>query len=253
MRFWRTLLVGLVVLVLLFVVGFSAYALVGSLRNLPQAATAAALRSGPDVTVTTDPWLTFTPQSQTPTTGVILYPGGPVPPQAYAPLARALAQAGYLVVLPDVVLNLAVLSPNVATAVIDAHPEIDQWVIGGHSLGGSMAAAYAHAHPGAVDGLVLLGAYPDKRDDLSQTDLPVLSIYGTLDGLTTVDEIEATRSLLPPTTRFVPIEGGNHTQFGWYGRGLQPGDNPATISREEQQTQIVAATTAFLATLDDSN
>ena len=73
------------------------------------------------------------------------------------------------------------------------------------------------------------------------------SIYGTRDGLTTGDKIEASRPLLPPDTAWVAIEGGNHAQFGWY--GPQSGDNPATISREDQQAQIVAATLALLLSL----
>ena len=81
-------------------------------------------------------------------------------------------------------------------------------------------------------------------DDLSDYQLAVSSIYGTQDGLATGDEIVASRSLLPPDTWWTVIEGGNHAQFGWY--GPQSGDNEATISREEQQAQIVAATLRLL-------
>ena len=74
------------------------------------------------------------------------------------------------------------------------------------------------------------------------------SIYGTLDGLATTEKIAASRPQLPPTTEWVAIAGGNHAQFGWY--GPQSGDNPATISREEQQRQIVEATLRLLVSLD---
>jgi DNA-directed RNA polymerase omega subunit len=64
-----------------------------------------------------------------------------------------------------------------------------------------------------------------------------------------VDEPEAAAApLLPPGTRFIPIEGGNHAQFGWYGD--QNGDNPATISRAEQQKLTVDATVEVLAQVD---
>ncbi len=71
-----------------------------------------------------------------------------------------------------------------------------------------------------------------------------MSVYGTLDGLATGEKIEASRALLPADTTWAPIAGGNHAQFGWYGD--QAGDNPAAISRIEQQNQIVAATLALL-------
>jgi len=55
---------------------------------------------------------------------------------------------------------------------------------------------------------------------------------------------------LPADTVFVPIQGGNHTQFGYYGNGteLQKGDNPADISRDAQQ-QIVDAMADFMGSL----
>ena len=62
--------------------------------------------------------------------------------------------------------------------------------------------------------------------------------------MTTIDEIKASAALLPSDATFVPIEGGNHAQFGWY--GPQSGDNPASISHAEQQAQTVAATAALL-------
>jgi pimeloyl-ACP methyl ester carboxylesterase len=132
---------------------------------------------------------------------------------------------------------------------MDFYPEITRWVIGGHSLGGSMAASYVDQNPGEIAGLILWASYPGQSDDPSDQSLPVTSIYGTMDGLTTPDEIFASRSLLPGGTDFVPVEGGNHAQFGWY--GSQRGDNPASINRDPQQSQIVTATLALLSQLDE--
>ena len=101
----------------------------------------------------------------------------------------------------------------------------------------------------AVRGLVLWAAYPAGSDDLSGYQLATGSIYGTRDGLATLDEIDASRPLLPPDTQWTAIQGGNHAQFGWY--GPQSGDNEATISREEQQAQIVEATLQLLRQLGE--
>jgi dienelactone hydrolase len=141
-------------------------------------------------------------------------------------------------------LALAVLAPDEALDVMAANPTISSWVIGGHSLGGAMAARFAYTHPEDVDGLVLWAAYPASTDDLSEYDVTVTSIFGTLDGLATGDKIDASRPLLPPDTRWVPIEGGNHAQFGDY--GAQAGDGVATISPAGQQAQAAEATVDLL-------
>jgi hypothetical protein len=192
-------------------------------------------------------WLSFVPDGGQSEVGFIIYPGGHVDYRAYAPAAQAIADNGYLVFIVRMPLNLAVFDPGAARAVIAAHPEIKRWAVGGHSLGGSMAANFAHSHPDAVQGLVLWASYPATSDNLSQSALKVLSISGTLDGLSTPAKIEASQLLLPAATIWVPIQGGDHAQFGWY--GPQSGDNPATISREEQQRQIILATVTFLGSL----
>jgi pimeloyl-ACP methyl ester carboxylesterase len=100
-----------------------------------------------------------------------------------------------------------------------------------------MAARFAYRRPDAVHGLALWASYPARSDDLSDQKLAVASIYGTQDGLASEDEIAASRALLPPDTRWVAIQGGNHAQFGWY--GPQRGDKAPTISRDSQQDFIV--------------
>jgi pimeloyl-ACP methyl ester carboxylesterase len=234
----------LLLLPVLLIAGFLVWAAT-PLGPMPEALQ--ALASGPDVTVQTEPWLAFQPVATAPATGFVLYPGGRVDYRSYAPTARAIAAQGYLVVIPSMPLSLAVLAPDRAAEVMAAFPEIETWVIGGHSLGGAMAARYVYQNPGTAAGLVLWASYPPSSDDLSgRTDLAVLSLYGTLDSQAG-EGILASRTILPADTAWVVIEGGNHAQFGWY--GPQPGDRPATISREVQQVQIVEATVGFLASL----
>jgi hypothetical protein len=113
-----------------------------------------------------------------------------------------------------------------------------------------MASRFAYRNPDAVRGLVLWAAYPASTDDLSGYALTVTSVYGTRDGLATEAKIAASRPLLPADTRWVSTEGGNHAQFGWY--GPQAGDGGPTISREEQQKQIVTTTRALLSRFAES-
>jgi pimeloyl-ACP methyl ester carboxylesterase len=211
----------------------------------PMAEAQPYLQSDDVVEVVPGGWVTFRPKGEIPDTGLILYPGARVDPRSYAPAAYEIAKVGYLVVIPSTTLNLAVFSPDVADEVIARYPNVQHWVIAGHSLGGTMAAQYADTHPDAVEALVLWAAYPPSANDLSDSDLKTLSIYGTRD--MDVETIESRKSMLPPDTTWVVIDGGNHGQFGWY--GSQPGDNDATITRAEQQRQIVEATIAFLDSL----
>lgn len=236
--------IALLIVLLLAVAGFAAWAYT-PLGPMPEAL--AALQSDATIQVATSPWLTFTPVGSQPTTGFIIYPGGRVDARSYAPVARAIAERGYLVVIVPMPFNLAVFNPAAADKVIAAHPEIRRWAVGGHSLGGAMAANYAYTHPDAVQGLILWAAYPAGNNSLAGRSLFVTSIYATADGLATREKIDASRPLLPPGTRYVVIEGGNHAGFGWY--GPQRGDGQAMISRAEQQAQVVGATVTLLAEL----
>jgi len=203
-----------------------------------------ALQSDSSVAVSTEGWLVFQPVGDTPEAGLVIYPGARVKAQSYAPVARALAEQGTLAVIVPMPLNLAILGSGRAVQAIEAFPQVTRWAVGGHSLGGAMAASVARKRPDLIDGLVLWAAYPGSADNLSSSTMPIVSIYGTRDGLTTPDKIEASRSLLPASARFVAIAGGNHAQFGWY--GSQWGDGPADIGREEQMRQVVASTLELL-------
>jgi hypothetical protein len=240
MKIVKRILLGLLIVVLVATLGFVVWA---ETPLGPSEAALAALRSDSAVTVTQGKYITFEPADQRPATvGLIFYPGGRVDARSYAAPLREIAAQGYLVVLVPVNLNLAFFDINAAEPVIAAHPEITHWVVSGHSLGGVAAAIFTSTHP-EVNGLVFWASYP-ADESLKNSDLRVLSIYGTNDmaGMAKFDE---TKALNPVNTQYVVIDGGNHAQFGDY--GPQPGDNAATISRADQQSQVVTAVVTFLA------
>jgi Alpha/beta hydrolase family len=242
MRILKTISIGILLVLAIAATGFLIWAYT-PLGPMPEALE--ALQSDSQVQVSEAGWIVFEPTGIQPDTGLILYPGGRVDPRSYAPIAHAIAGRGYLVVIVPMPLNLAVFGSNRAQEVIAAYPGIQHWVIGGHSLGGAMAAHFAFQNPGAVQGLALWAAYPTSSDDLSGQSLKTVSMIGSRDGLGTEQGVEATRHLLPEGTQFIVIEGGNHAQFGWYGE--QPGDDPATITRDDQQAQVLQATLDLLA------
>ena len=241
------IILGSILIITLITVGAALIVLNARSKAMP--AVQAALQSDNQVIVSLAPgqdWYVFAPTTGRATTGLILYPGGFVDPVAYAPIARAIAERGFLVVIDPMPLGLAVIDASAADAIIAAHPEIEHWAIGGHSLGGAMAAQYSANAPHNIDGLALWAAYPAPNNDLSAQPLKVVSIYGDADGVATLEDIADSVQRLPPDARFILIPGGNHTQFGSYGQGLQRGDNPATIGRDDQQAAIVEGTLELL-------
>jgi dienelactone hydrolase len=189
-----------------------------------------------------DDWVVFSPVDSSQTkTGFVFYPGGKVDFRAYAPALRKIAAQGYLVAVVPVSLNLAFFDVNAAARVQSAYPEIENWFVGGHSLGGVAASLFA-ADNAFVKGVVFWASYP-ADDALKVKDISAVSIYGTNDGLATEEKLNDSRALLPDDAKFVAIEGGNHAQFGAY--GFQEGDNEASISAEEQWEQAANATVNF--------
>ncbi|MFB9768444.1 alpha/beta fold hydrolase [Lactiplantibacillus modestisalitolerans] len=163
---------------------------------------------------------------------VIFYPGALVEPQSYSLWAKQVAAAGYTVDIVRFPLDLAVLNVNAAQKVQGNQA----YVIGGHSLGGTMAARYAHNHPKHLKGVFFLASYPEAKGTLKKTKVPVLSLTASRDGVLNRTNYRKAKKLLPPQTVYGVINGGNHAGFGSYGR--QSGDRAATISNRQQQREV---------------
>lgn len=164
------------------------------------------------------------------TSGLIFYPGGKVESDAYKPLMASLASRGILCVLVKMPFNLAVFDVNAADGIREKYPEIESWYIGGHSLGGSMAASYLSKHPDNFDGLFLLGSY--STANLSNCDIDVISIYGSEDKVMNREKYEACKANMPTNFTELVIDGGCHAYFGMYGE--QDGDGTPNITNETQ-------------------
>ena len=167
-------------------------------------------------------------------TALIFYPGAKVEDIACADLLKRIAAEGvdcYLVHMP---FNLAFLGKNKASDIIEEY-SYEHWYLAGHFLGGAMAASYADDNSDKLEGLIFLAAY--SVDDLSGSDLKILSIYGSEDEVVNMEKIEQGRELMPGDYEEFRIEGGNHAGFGDYGE--QSGDGSATISGDEQRELTV--------------
>lgn len=189
-------------------------------------------------------------------TGFIFYPGGMVDPKAYAPMSRRLAENGFAVYIVKLPLGSAPLSGqetdvmDYTRQLMDTNQPIQRWVLGGHSRGAAIASRFASHNNDLFSGLILIGtSHPkDVKFDLSNSGLLVMKIYATDDGLASVSEIEKTSEFLPNGTIWIKIDGGNHSQFGYFGTAL--GDGRAEISREEQQNLTISAILSMLNEID---
>ncbi|WP_084127063.1 alpha/beta hydrolase [Demequina sp. NBRC 110054] len=205
----------------------------------------AAMESDEAVAVTeTSTQIVLQPTGEASTVALAFQPGARVDPRAYAAVLRPLAEAGHTVVIVKQPLGIGFLALDGYAAATAIDPSLE-WAVGGHSLGGTVAALEAESAAEAPAGLLFFASYP--ADDMSGFAGTVLSISGSEDGLATPDKIEASAEDLPADTTFTVIEGGSHAQFGAY--GLQPGDGTATISDDEAREQISDATVAFLDSL----
>jgi pimeloyl-ACP methyl ester carboxylesterase len=214
-----------------------------------------SLRSDQAVTVRRDDAiLAFLPATAPARTALIFICGSDVAAEGYAALLRPVANAGYPVLIVRLPYRRAFLhihQPIVfdrVRQVIAVHPDITNWVLSGHSLGGALSVLFAHAELARVAGLVLIATTYPTDVDLSSLRIPVTQIYASRDGLAGPEKAMASRRLLPAHTRSVEIDGGNHAQFGRYGE--QAFDGVATISREEQEALTRAEIIRLLAEVD---
>jgi pimeloyl-ACP methyl ester carboxylesterase len=240
---------------LLVVLSIGWLAIVGWL--MPAGATDTALQalaSDSSVTVVDSPTqVALIPSADVGATGFLFQPGAKVDARAYVSALRPLALAGHVVVIAKQPLGIAFLATNAIDSARSEFPNVTKWVVGGHSLGGTVAALQAtgaqvqssdsgSASVAPIVGLVLFASYPAA--DMSNSNMPVLSLSGEKDGLSTPGAIAASRPNLPSSTTFIEIPGANHASFGDY--GMQFGDGVATASLANSHAAITKATLDFV-------
>lgn len=192
--------------------------------------------------------------------GIIFYPGGLVDAHAYIQSLKEFVLAdNRTVVIVKVSSNLAILNTQKATSIINKIHDINNWVVGGHSLGGSVTCIDVFNNSTYFDAIFLLAAY--SINDLSGIDIPVISITTSEDKVLDKEKFEENKPNLPEgitiaspsdlpnestagKTIYYEINGGNHAQFGSYGD--QKGDGSASLDANSQQLMVVEMLRKFL-------
>ena len=220
-------------------------------KNLasPTAEALAALVTDDSVTVEDGDWLIMRPGASTPTAGLILYPGANCDIRGYAPLVRKIAAAGYLAIVVSMPFDFSIFAPDRADDVIAAFPEIQDWVIAGHSMGGAMAGRYAYHHADELAGLILWDSYPPSANSLADSSLPVLHIHRATQNGQPPQKFEDMRQVFPENSIWVPVPGGVHMYFGSFDGGGYVEQWAPQITRAEQHATVIAATLEGLANM----
>lgn len=224
-------------MVVLVVGGTLVWSQVGVMAG--EEAPLAAARANPAISIEDAPeGIVLSPSGGDSEAGLVFIPGAKVDPWAYVPLLQDVAADGFTVVITRPWLNLAFFDPRGLDAFTSAAPDIDAWAVSGHSLGGVRACQLA----GDADALILFASY--CSNDISATDLPVLSLAGSEDGLSTPAKIADNRHLLPAEAELVEIDGASHASFGDY--GPQSGDGTASISDDDMRSSVTELVAPFL-------
>ena len=227
-------------MLVLVVVGTLAWTQIGVMSAEPEPLE--TVRENTALTVTdAEEGIVLAPADGGSEVGLVFIPCAKVDPWAYAAILQGLAEDGVTVVITRPWLNLAFFDPRGMDAFTSAAPEVDVWAVGGHSLGGVRACQLA---PDA-DALVLFASY--CANDLSDSRLPVLSLAGSEDGLSTPEKIADARDLLPSDAELVEIAGASHASFGDY--GPQSGDGTPTISTTEMHAEVTRLGDSFFASI----
>lgn len=232
---------GLVGLVLIAAAGIAVWSQVGVYAA--EDAPVASVRENPDIAVSeTDSGIVLAPADEASDVGLVFIPGAKVEAWAYAARLQELAASeGITVVITEPWLNLAFFDPRPLSSFTAAAPDVDTWIVGGHSLGGVRACQLA---PDA-DALALFASY--CANDLSESGLPVLSIAGSEDGLSTPEKVADARDSLPADADLIEIDGANHASFADY--GAQTGDGTASIDDAAMTAEVTTLVGALADTL----
>jgi hypothetical protein len=184
-------------------------------------------------------WILFdTKNNENSEIGYIYYPGAYIDSQSYAYFAQQLSlKSGNPVFILKFELGLAIINSNKSQVVINTYPNIKNWILIGHSLGGTAAAEFIYNNNNNnIIGLILLASYPSKN--ISKiTNIKVFSIIGNKDCILNKSKYDDAKLLLPTDTNYRVIKGGNHCQFGNY--GFQSGDCIASIDYIKQQSESI--------------
>ena len=220
---------------------------------VPDTDALAILENRPSISIEYDELLVMQRPDAAPDTGVILYPGAYCDIRGYAPILAEVAEAGYLAIGVKMPFNFSIFGPDKADDVIAAYPDIERWIIVGHSMGGAMAGRYAFHNEDKLAGVIFYDSYPPEANSLADSNLPLTHIHRARPNGEMPDKFKAMQHVYPEAAVWVPVPGGIHMYFGSFVGGPYEEEWEAEISREAQHEIVIAATLEALARMTAGN
>ena len=240
-------ILGIVVVVLIS--GMFAYLSITTVTNnaAPAAEALAAMETDERVIVTYDDYLTLTPAGSAPKTGIVFYPGAHCDVRGYTPVLKEAAAQGFLIVAPKMPFDFAIFAPDSADEVRAAYPEIERWIIAGHSMGGAMAGSYADKNRDNLAGVIVFDSYPPASNSLADADLPILLFErARTDGSRSQKFID-NANLYPEDAELILIPGAQHMYYGSFDGGSYEEEWEPGIERGAMQKIVIDGLRAWLA------
>jgi pimeloyl-ACP methyl ester carboxylesterase len=236
------------VTIAVLVIGIYAYLSITTARNnaAPAAEALAAMESDERVTVEYNDYLSLTPATITPKTGIVFYPGAYCDVRGYTPVWKEIAAQGYLVVIPKMPFDFAIFAPNAADQVRAAHPEIEQWIIAGHSMGGAMAGVYADNNRDNLAGVIVFDSYPPGSNSLADADLPILLLERARSDGSRSQKFIDNANLYPESAELKLIPGAQHMYYGSFDGGSYQEEWAPGIERDAMQKIVIDRVNAWL-------
>ena len=232
---------GLGALIVLGVVGIVIWSQVGVYQA--EAAPLAEVRENAAIEIAdSSAGIVLSPADGGSEVGLVFIPGAKVDPWAYADKLSSTVEAGVTVVITRPWLNLAFFDLRPLSAFTELAPDVETWIVGGHSLGGVRACQLS----ADADALALFASY--CAADISASGLPVLSIAGSEDGLSTPEKVADARPLLPGDAEMEELAGASHSSFGDY--GPQDGDGTPSISDDDMRAALGELVSEFAVRLE---
>lgn len=167
--------------------------------------------------------------------GLIFSPGAFIKEDAYLPILSELSKRGIKIyILKSSLFGVGDMSSILLKS------NIKNYILVGHSFGGSKLLNYLkqeNKYLELVKGVVLLSSYGQNSQNFSGSNIKFISVVGSDDKIINFEKYENYKNNLPSSTKYLYIDGGNHSYFGNY--GLQYGDSEGLISRELQQFIVI--------------
>lgn len=193
----------------------------------------------------TDDWYVFANDltSKSASAGVVLLQKNKVDEKAYFYLANTLQKKGYNVFIPKNFLKQPAFSINIIDKMQKRYNNIDNWVIGCHGNSCGTFERYSTQLTNKITGLFYLGALPKEKT--IKSNVPICVIYGVNDSVINKSVLTDDNILYhSDNVEVYIIEGGNHTNFGYY--KLDRNDTEASITAKEQQDIVARRLQQFI-------